>query len=227
MTDCNHDFQISNRARINDNWTFKELFAAYERTYIPGSKTAVFYNPGMYRALILQELHRTKMPKLLWNRLMLEIRALVFPSDHFWFEIFDRKLQQYIEAGLIDFNIREWKEANHLVHEYEEPFAVLTLGELEAGFVVSLLPLVFSVFVFGIEWMQTLKDLLVFLYIFKKYYEVKSFEQFERCKILRIKFVELQKVVLQKQLKKNKQQYKNVAGDVKSLLKQVNRMLIK
>lgn len=111
---------------------------------------------------------------------MLEPRALLFLRFYdFLFEIFDRKLQQYVEADLVNYNIRRWKDrANpNFFEEIKEPFAVLTLDELEAGFVVCLVPLVLSIFVFAIEWMPTSKDLLVFLFIFKKYFQVKESEQ--------------------------------------------------
>lgn len=59
------------------------------------------------------------------------------------FDISNQKLQQYIEADLINYNTRVWKEMNDSKKyaQYKEPFAVLTLVELEAGFVVCMLPL--------------------------------------------------------------------------------------
>lgn len=126
--------------------------------------------------VIEAHLNRTVPPKLLKERHMLENRALRFPAYHFLFEVFDRKLQQYIEADLIDFSLRSFQKDQNpkKFEEYKEPFAILTLGELEAGFVVCLVPLVVSILVFGIEWMQTLKALVVFLFIFKHYFELKK-----------------------------------------------------
>lgn len=129
---------------------------------------------------VLEGLNRTDPPKLLKERIMLEGRVLMFPRNHFLFEVFDRKLQQYLEADLIASTIRHLEEffnPKKYSRNMMEPFAVLTLSELEAGFVVCLLPLAFTVFVFGIEWMPTLKDLVVFLIIFQKYFEVKKLEQ--------------------------------------------------
>lgn len=66
---------------------------------------------------------------------------------------------------------------NFLTKVYKKPFAVLTIGQLEAGFAVSLVPLVLSAFVLDLEWTLTLRSLIGFLYIFKNYFEVKDFER--------------------------------------------------
>lgn len=110
---------------------------------------------------------------------MLETRALWFHRYHFMYDIFDQKLQQYIEADLINFNALYYKNSNNpkVYEKFEEPFAVLTLAELEAGFVVCLFPLVLSIHVFAFEWMQTVKNFVLCLFIFKTFFEVKQFEQ--------------------------------------------------
>lgn len=107
----------------------------------------------MFEPVIKQVLHKSQLPKLLNYRFMLESRALQFtPLDPF-FDVFDRKLQQYIEAGLINYNVAKYRQKLEpdKCENCEEPFAVLTLGELEAGFVVCLLPLALSIFVFFFE----------------------------------------------------------------------------
>lgn len=107
---------------------------------------------------------------------MIEARGLKFPSYHFLFENFDRKLQQYIEGDLVNYNVRLWKQRNdpNTMKVDEEPFAVLTLAELEAAFVVSMAPLGVSIVLFIFEWIPTIKDFLVFLIIFKKYFDLKK-----------------------------------------------------
>lgn len=50
----------------------------------------------------------------------------------------------------------------------------MILEELEAGFVVCMVPLVISVLVSCFEWMPTAKKLIIFIFIFKKYYEEKK-----------------------------------------------------
>lgn len=153
------------------------ILSAFERAYTPGSKTAVFYHENIYRYVISQKLNRTDPPKLLSERYMLEAKALLFPNNHFLFNTFDRKLQQYVEADLINYNNRKWRRANNprMFEKQKEPFAVLTLRDLEASFVVCLLPFCLSIFVFALEWLRTLIDLIVFLDILKKYYKIKEF----------------------------------------------------
>lgn len=187
------------RANINDNWTDPEFFAALDRAYIPESKTAVIYEKMIYK-FIREELNRTDPPKLLKERFLLESSAIQFPHHHFLYEIFDRKLQQYIEANLIDYNNRYFDEINNpkRYETYSEPFAVLTFAELEAGFSICLMPLVLSIFLFVAEWMPALKDLMIFLVIFKKYFEVKNLEQSNHSKIIEIKFTAWQAMFREK-----------------------------
>lgn len=132
----------------------------------------------MYNAVI-KKIEKTEQPKLLADRFMLESRAFLFPQFHFLFEAFDKKFQHYLEADLIEYNMRAWKEENNLkkLEKYKEPFSVLTLADLKAGFVVWLVPLSFSFLIFGFEWLITFKKLVVVIFIFKKYYEMTEFEQ--------------------------------------------------
>lgn len=164
-----------NRANIIDDWTEPEFYAAFELTYVPESKIASVYKMDMYQGVVRHQLNKTEPPLLLKDRFMLESSTLKFHRHHFLFDIFDRKLQQYIEADLINYNLRRWNErANQkMFEEYKEPFSILTFAELEAGFVVCLFPLVLSLLAFVIEWICSLKDSIVFLFVFKTYLEVK------------------------------------------------------
>lgn len=133
----------------------------------------------MFSQFLRHRANKTVPPKVLKERFMIEARALKFERHHFLFETFDRKLQQYIEADLVAYSNRVLKEANN-PKRYEklcDSFAVLTFDELEAGFVVFLVPLVSSIFLFGYEWILSLKDVLVFMIVFQKYIELKK----KRC----------------------------------------------
>lgn len=188
---------LFDRANIIDDWLYPDLYAAYGRTFKPGSKTSVFYKKDLYSIVIKGKLNRIEPPKLLKERFMLETRGLTFLRNHFLFESFDRKLQQYIEGDLVNYNCRDFYENNNPAkfRKYEEDFAVLTLGELEAGFVVCLVPLALTVLVFMIEWIPTLKNFLVFLFIYKKYFELKKFEQSQHSELMKIKIALWQKLV--------------------------------
>lgn len=151
---------ILDRGNVIDNWTDIEFYTAYERTYIPGSKTAAVYKDDMYYSVVLQKMNRTDHPKLLDGRFMLEARAFAFSRNHFLLEIFDRKLQQYIEADLVNYHYKHYYDrVNPKAYEKSaEPFAILTMGELEAGFVVCLVPLALSIVVFAIELLTKFKE---------------------------------------------------------------------
>lgn len=133
----------------------------------------------MFNQFLRHRANKTVPPKVLKERFMIEARALKFERHHFLFETFDRKLQQYIEADLVAYSNRVLKEANNpkRYEKLRDSFAVLTFDELEAGFVVFLVPLVSSIFLFGYEWILTLKDALVFIIAFQKYIELKK----KRC----------------------------------------------
>lgn len=133
----------------------------------------------MYLAVIKYWMNRPDPPLLLEDRFILEAQALWFKPHHFMFDVLDRKLQQYTDGGLLKYNARDFEDEQNpkRFQELKKSFAVLTLGELEAGFVVCIVPFVLSVFVFIIEWMLTTKNLLIFLLMFKKYFEVAKLEQ--------------------------------------------------
>lgn len=87
----------------------------------------------------------------------------------------DRKLQQLSEAGLIDYNTRFWYDRRDPKrNSVEDGPQVLTLGELEAGFVICIAPLIFSAFVFAVEWMISLKYFLIVRTIFQKFFEMST-----------------------------------------------------
>lgn len=145
---------------------------------------------------IRENLNRIEPPKLLSERFTLEVRALSFDPLNPLFDIFDRKLQLYVEGGFVLYNTREWNDASNpkKFEVFKEPFAVLTIEELEAGFVVCLIPLLLSMFIFCIEWMPTLKDLLVFMSIFNNYFILKQLELSNLCKSMQIKIALWQRV---------------------------------
>lgn len=160
-----------NRGNVIDDWTDSEMRAAYERTYTPGSKTAIYYEKQFFHTVYLS-LNKTVPPLLLKQRFDLEAKALAFPFHHYLLDVFDRKLKLFIEGGLIDQSLWEINLDNdpkaYKVHK--ESFSILTLGDLEAGFVVCVAPFLLSIFVFGFEWLPTLKNLMVYVFIFEKYY---------------------------------------------------------
>lgn len=139
----------------------------------------MFYLKEMFKSMIRKKLNRNKPPALLEHRFDYVARVLLFPRHQFLFEIFDRKLQQYIEADLINYNTRGWNDEINpkRAEEQKKPYAILTLEELEAGFVVCLVPFFLSMLVFFFECFPTFKDWFIFLYIFKAYFKMRASEQ--------------------------------------------------
>lgn len=173
--------------------------------------------------IIKERLNRTEPPKLLKDRFMLTPRSLLFPQHHFLFEIFDQKLQRYIEADLVGYSLRFWDNEGNLkrFETYKKTFAILTLGELEAGFVVCLVPLVLSILVFAIEWLPTLKDLVVFLIIFQKFFDLRKIEQSKHSDFMKIKFAQWQAVLQERTDNTNRDNICNAESFLNSVLQKV------
>lgn len=117
------------------------------------------------------------------------------------FEVFDSMIEKLLQAGFINCYLEHHE--NDLVAEFKRmeehkmPFKVLTLDELKAGFVISISPLILSFAVFCFEWLISLKDLFVFLSIFKTYFKMRKDEQEKKIEWGKIKVVALQTLVLE------------------------------
>lgn len=108
------------------------------------------------------------------ERISSETSVLYLPAHHRFFNSFNEKFKQMIEAGLIDQYIRALTEIFKLIgprEKLEEPYKILTLEELEAGFVVCMVSLFLAVAVFFLEWIVRLKDLVVAYFIFQMYFK--------------------------------------------------------
>lgn len=147
-----------------------QLDEAYDKLFVAGSKVGMQVHDEVFAYYILNK--QKKVPKMLATRFMLNMRVAVVPGNNKLLKTFDRKLQQLFEADLINYYMRDF---NIVVDKAkadktpQEPFKVLTFEELEAGFVVCFVPLLFSIVVFMLEWLVTLKDLLVFRCIFEAF----------------------------------------------------------
>lgn len=164
------------RGKVIDDWTRDDLYNAFDLLYSAGTKTGVYYTNDLFAQTIIKDTNNIEAPKLLPKRYLLLSEVLLFPQRHFLFEVFDRKIQQVLEADLLSVNLGEVLEGYDArkFKLFKEPFAVLTLSELKAGFVVSIAPLALSLMLFCIEWLVTLKDFLVFRFTFKAYFSMKK-----------------------------------------------------
>lgn len=107
------------------------------------------------------------------DRVLLELIVLVVEPHQKLFDLIDRKMQQFFEGGMFNFYNSRYSRIfdKNRYEEYEEPFKVLTFDELEAGFVVCFVPLLFGLIVFGMEWFLVAKDLILYRIIFEALFE--------------------------------------------------------
>lgn len=99
--------------------------------------------------------------------------SLAFPRNHKFYEAFDEKIHQLWTYGLIERYLsayqkfgdkKFYKKFRHL-YLTDGP-QVLTMKHLEAGFVICLIAVAFSLLAFAMEWSVKLRDFLVFTNIF-------------------------------------------------------------
>lgn len=87
---------------------------------------------------------------------------------------------------------------------YLELFAVLTLEELEAGFVVSCAPLLLSLLVYCFEWIKCLIDLIICRLFFKKHFDLKHSEQKRHSALMKVKVAKWQAAIKKMQKEREK-----------------------
>lgn len=127
------------------------------------------------KVFFLMKLSRGRLFKrLLKSRLFLKTFGMMFPRNHKLFSIFDTKVQQLFEAGLIDHYASEYyKDVMNqklFAHLYQRGPEVLTLQHLKAGFMVCFVPFSLSVIAFLSEWIIKFKEYLVCNYILIAYF---------------------------------------------------------
>lgn len=165
------------RGNLFQNWTYKNLSSAFKRLYKPGSKIGMIVDEEII-ASCTRMLHKAEPPPMLSDRINVDARAMALPRDSHYFKIFNKKILQLVEAGLFDQYGKAWLERRDMKRneEFAEPFKILTLDELEAGFVVCIVPLLISAAAFLYEWIVALKDLVVFWFIFHTFFGMRRSE---------------------------------------------------
>lgn len=114
--------------------------------------------------------------RILGDRIMLEMIILVAERHNKLFDLIDSKMQQLFEGGIFHpftEKIRRKTLDRKRFQKFKEPFAVLTFDELEAGFVVCFVPLIFALAAFCLEWLVVLKDFLLVKGIFETFFRVQ------------------------------------------------------
>lgn len=125
------------------------------------------------------------LQRVLKEDLFINMLGLRFDMFHVFFEIFERKVEQLITGGIINYYIKQVTEdmnPKRYEHLYVNESKVLTMKHLEAGFVIWLFALSFAVMMFTIEWLIRLRDFLVFKYVFTEF--CKQTERMKEVKIM-------------------------------------------
>lgn len=97
--------------------------------------------------------------------------------NDFLTEVFDEKILQLFQGGIVDYFDRDNKENcetkryKHL--NYDEP-KVLTMEQLYAGFVVWLVTVFLAIIAFIGEWINRLLEYHIFRCTFDSYYNLKK-----------------------------------------------------
>jgi hypothetical protein len=121
--------------------------------------------------------------RLMKEPFMTEMCSMEVERNNKFYGILNRKVQQFIDGGIIDHNMVEFekwydpkyyqrpllytKEYLENGHRHFNPHApkVLTMDQLEAGFVICLIPLMVSVIIFVGEWFWKLTKGFVLSYL--------------------------------------------------------------
>lgn len=104
------------------------------------------------------------------ERIFLDIQGLAFRQNHQFHEVIDKKIQQFFEAGLINYYNAGWKELFNPKHpqymRYKAKFEpggpqVLTMTHLQAGFVIWLVSICVAIVVFLMELLNKFLQVMV------------------------------------------------------------------
>jgi hypothetical protein len=141
---------------------------------------------------------------------LLQLNSFVFlnrRNEIFQHPKFDEKMQQLNDAGILDYFMTEYKDKinRKRYKRIKSGPQVLTMKQLEAGFVVWLISVQFAVLAFACEWLKRFFDYLVFKSIFVAFYDHKKSKmrlrtsKFSIEKIKKVEFRESKKVAIKNQ----------------------------
>lgn len=116
-----------------------------------------YHLPGLLRHEFVADSKGKLLKRILHDRLKSEMYGMGILRNDKLFGIIDKKMQQLYEAGIIqncyaDFDIYSSTKYYERFEESEKP-KVLTHETLEAGFVIWLVTILFSIIAFICEWL--------------------------------------------------------------------------
>lgn len=168
----------ANRARFSllDRKMYKAIWdeKIFDSKFRGGTKT---FSDELIEAAV--ETKGKILKRVLPMRLGLDMRSMIFTKCHKLFWIIDEKIQEFVTGGLIEHYNKEFYEAldpKRYDHLYAKGPKVLTLDHLEAGFVIWLVSICFTIVVFACEWLNRVKDYLIVRAVISKCFELKMSE---------------------------------------------------
>lgn len=157
--------KILERREDFDNLHFRQIF--------DHSFGGVFEMNVLDVRIVSEKTKGTFLNRLLAESLFTEMTAMLFPPFHRFYDIFNLKLQQLFTSGIINFLSEVWvktdskKKYAHLFSDLNGP-QVLTMKNLEAGFVVWLVSISFAINMFLLEWIAKIFEILKARFIANK-----------------------------------------------------------
>lgn len=120
----------------------------------PDFKAAVVIDFG-WPATLAEQSEGTFLKRIMKERLFSDILGLMFDASSFFFEVFNKEINYFVETGIIDHLFyRPYKDRTDIKrYEHLQPSGavVLTMEHLEAGFVIWLFCVIFAIGVFFLE----------------------------------------------------------------------------
>lgn len=100
--------------------------------------------------------------------------GMAFPRDHRLFPIIDKKIEQLITGGILNYyqdDLLEFLKPKRYEHLYPKMLRVVSMKDLEEGFVVWLISVSVACIAFVFEWLMTFYVYIVWKRILAEMYK--------------------------------------------------------
>lgn len=101
---------------------------------------------------------------------------MAFPVNHRLYDVFNNKIMQLVQSGLMDSYIEDSSRSFGKFPSYDDGPQVLTMKHLEAGFVIWMYSTRVAVAGFFLEWLARLVEFYVFKNILSAYFKLATKE---------------------------------------------------
>lgn len=112
-----------------------------------------------------------KLRQVLHDRLHHDQAAFNFPENHFLIEIFNRKTLQALEGGLINYWVQKFFNSGLFIFvDKSKAMGALGMDLIKMSLIVCFIPLILSILTFILEFLETAKNFLVWIYFLREFY---------------------------------------------------------